>query len=207
MIDLYLVRHAEPVSDIDEFGQLVPESEAGGLSERGREQALRLAERMAQHIQPDALYSSPLSRALETARAVAEKTGLTIQLDSGLEELRINFPESATSQLVHAGWLLTRRAVNTPAFPGGESWTDLCRRASTAVETIVCGHPNQTVVVICHGGVIETIFFHFLGIPLERNLRAFIRIDHAAIFHWRWFLIEGMSGWELVTANDTQHLW
>lgn len=207
MTQIYLVRHAQQFSAHNDQGLVLADHE-DGLTEKGHAQARRLAERVADRIQPDALYSSPLLRARQTARHISDATGLPLNMDPNLAELRLNCPSDVTAAHEFDGWVRARRYPYTPAFPGGEALADLQRRGAQAFEQITHTHWDKSVVVVTHGGLIEMVYFAVLGIPLEQNLVSFVHCDHTGIFHWRWqeFTDIHVSGWDLITSNDTHHL-
>jgi broad specificity phosphatase PhoE len=202
--ELYLIRHGRQLS-ADGDGAPIPE-DGDGLTERGFEQARRLGAHLAEHVKPDALYASPLLRAQQTAQAVSDATGLPIQTCDDLREIQLDVPPDSTPGQIMALWLKVRQYVDQRASPGSETWREVQQRATAAIDAIVATEANRKVAVVSHGGVIETLFFGFLGIPLENNLKAFVNIRHTGVFHWRPFSIGGHHGWELVTANDTRHL-
>jgi 2,3-bisphosphoglycerate-dependent phosphoglycerate mutase len=203
--DLFLIRHAQQLSATTPDGELVSDDE-DSLSALGHWQAQRLAERLARTIRLDALYSSSLLRALETAQPLGELTRLETHIDGDLVELRIHLPPDITPQAAREAWLRTWRMPTEPALPDGESYVELQQRAASAIGSIVLAHPNQKVAVVTHGGVTTALFRYFLGVPAETVLQAWVHIDHTSIFHWRTFQIQGTSGWELLAANDTHHL-
>ncbi len=207
MTHVYLIRHAQQFSAHNDLGLLLADNE-DGLTEKGHAQARRLAERVANDIQPHVLYCSPLLRARQTARHVSETTGLPLNIDSNLAELRLNCPDDVTSAVEFDGWVRARRYPYTPAFPGGEALADLQRRGAQAFDQITQTHWGKSIVVITHGGLIEMVFYHLLGIPIERNLVSFVHCDHTGLFHWHWLEIKdlNLSGWDLMSANDTHHL-
>ena len=207
MTHLYLIRHAQQFSVHNDQGLLLADHE-DGLTEKGHAQARRMAERVANDIQPHVLYCSPLLRARQTARHVSEATGLPLNIDANLAELRLNCPSDASAEIEFDGWVRARRYPYTPAFPGGEALADLQRRGAQAFEQITQTHWGRTIAVITHGGLIEMVLYHLLGIPIEHNLTTFVRCDHTSFFHWHWLEMKdfNLNGWELMTANDTHHL-
>ncbi len=205
MTNLYLIRHGRQLSADAPDDRWLPE-EQNALSERGHAQARRLGQYLAARIKPDVLYASPVLRARQTAQAVSDATGLPIQFDDRLCESRLNLPSDMTTAQIMEVWLAMRRCVDRPFNTGSETWLDLQRRAVEAIDVIVAAQPDRKVAVVAHGGVIETLFFHFLGFPIERNLQAFVNIHHTGIFHWRNFQFRENRGWELLAANDTRHL-
>jgi broad specificity phosphatase PhoE len=206
MTDLFLIRHAESYGNLVVQAQTLSESD-GGLTDLGCEQARRLAERLARTLQPDVLYSSPTSRALQTAQSIGAAIGLPVHTHAQLVELRLlKSIEGLTSEAAREGWLRARRTPDEPAFPGGESFRQLQTRAAAAIDDILQAHPGKRIAVVTHGGLIEALFFDFLCTPLDHTLEAFIQIDYTAVFHWRRFQIDGTRGWQLIAANDTRHL-
>jgi broad specificity phosphatase PhoE len=139
---------------------------------------------------------------------VSEATGLPLNIDPNLAELRLNCPPDVPAAVELDGWLRARRYPYTPAFPGGEALADLQRRSAQALAQITQAHWGDSIVIISHGGLIEMVFYYLLGIPIERNLVSFVQCDHTSLFHWRWQEIKelNLSGWDLVNANDTHHL-
>lgn len=203
--NLYLIRHARQLSADAADGVLIPENE-DGLTERGFDQARRLGVQLAVRVKPDALYASPLLRAHQTAQAVSQATGLPIQTRDDLREIRLNFPRDTRPDQIMEIWLGVRRHLDRPVTPGSETWLGVQQRAVAAIAAILAAEADRKVVIITHGGIIETLFFHFLSIPLENNLSVFVNIHHTGVFHWRPFTFQENSGWELIVANDTRHL-
>lgn len=207
MTNIYLIRHAQQFSVHNDQGLLLADHE-DGLTEKGHAQARRVAERVANDIQPDVLYCSPLLRARQTARHVSDATGLPLNIDPNLAELRLNCPPDVSAAAEFDGWVRARRYPYTPAFPGGEALADLQRRAAQAFDQITQTHWGKAIVVVTHGGLIEMVFYYLLGIPIEHNLVSFVHCDHTSLFHWRWLEFKDihLSGWDLMTTNDTRHL-
>jgi probable phosphoglycerate mutase len=207
MTDIYLFRHAQQFSAHPDRGLLLADQE-DGLTEKGHAQARRMAERVANDIQPQVLYCSPLLRARQTARHVSEATGLPLNIDPNLAELRLNCPPDVPAAVEFDGWVRARRYPYTPAFSGGEALADLQRRGAQAFDQITQTHWDKPIVVITHGGLIEMVFYYLLGIPIERNLVSFVHCDHTGLFHWRWqeFKELDLSGWDLMSTNDIHHL-
>ena len=203
--DLFLIRHAEQLSATVPGGELISDDE-DDLSALGKWQARRLAERLVRTVRLDALYSSSLLRALETAHPLSELARLETHVDGDLAELRIHLPPDITPQAALEAWLRTWRVPTEPALPDGESYLELQQRVASVIGSIVLAHPDQKVAVVTHGGVMMALFRYFLGIPIDHVMPAWARVDHTAIFHWRSLQVQDVSGWELVAANDTHHL-
>jgi probable phosphoglycerate mutase len=152
-MELLLIRHALPVriDDADGAGPADP-----ALSERGREQAAALADWLLDE-RVDALWSSPMRRALETADPVAARLGLDLAVDEDLCE----FDREATSYIP----IEELKAAGDPRwYEQPERPEDFVSTVVDAVERIVAGHPGQRVAVVCHGGVVNAYAGHVLGI-------------------------------------------
>jgi 2,3-bisphosphoglycerate-dependent phosphoglycerate mutase len=156
MTTLLLARHGE--TDWNRELRIQGSSDIA-LNELGREQARALAEELAD-VPLDAIYASDLSRARATAAAVAATHGLDVALDSRLRERSFGSWEG-----------LTREDIAT--FPegsrhDGESDEQVRARVLEAVQEIARAHPGQQVLVVSHGGALNTLWHHALGVRVER---------------------------------------
>ncbi len=152
-MELLLIRHALPVR-VDEGsvdGPADPE-----LSDRGRAQAAALAEWLVEE-RVDALYSSPMRRALETAAPVAARLGLDVNVEDGVAEYdRDSASYIPIEELKAAGDPRWNQVPEQPEHFRGV--------VVDAVERIVAAHPRQRVAVVCHGGVVNAYAASVLGI-------------------------------------------
>lgn len=169
--ELILVRHGETLHNVNRITQGWSDSE---LSERGREQVLRLAERI-QAMKPTALYSSPLGRAMSTAQAIADATGLEIvQLDDLREMNYGDWEGRAFLDIRVEDEDLYRRFIadeDCPC-PGGESHADVRRRMLRVFETIHSETVNsERAVVVAHGTAIRIGATALLNLPLMSAMR------------------------------------
>ena len=198
---LILVRHGE--TDSNKAGLALGRKDVE-LNETGRWQAQRVAD--ALQGQPiDAVYSSPLLRALDTARAVAERHDLPVQVDEGLIEMEIGEMEGLTFQQVRERypqflqlWLGGSAAYQS--MPGGERLLDVQERAWQALERIRGKETQQTVVVVTHNFVLLTILCRVLGLELADFRR--LRYGVAAVS-----VLQVQDGrMTVLSLNDTCHL-
>jgi 2,3-bisphosphoglycerate-dependent phosphoglycerate mutase len=207
--NLYLIRHGEAISNVEPI--LGGDKGCRGLTERGLAQARALGRRLeGGEITADVLYASDLPRARQTAEAVAAALGQEIRFDAELQELR---PGEADGMRVEEArtrfgtFDLFFKEFYTPIAPGGESWGGFIARASAALERLIARHQGQTVVVVCHGGVIEASFFHLLQLGPAVRARASFHVRNSAITHWREVETrDGRREWQLVAHNDHWHL-
>jgi len=160
---LYLVRHGAT--------QLTAENRFSGaegveLSAEGRTQATRLGERLASE-NVCALYSSPLSRALETAKLVASQCAAPVELRDGLREISHGHWEGLTRAEVeqrfadeYASW---EEDPFTFAPEQGESGVAVLARALPVIREIVTRHAGERVVVVSHKATIRLLLSSLLG--------------------------------------------
>ena len=183
---ILLVRHGQTPTT----GKLLPGRAPGlHLAEAGQQQALRAAERIAVLPKVDAIYSSPLERARETAapivaavnlravnlRAVnAQSAGDTQQrvrlhIDKGL--LECDFGQWTGAELKALmklpEWDTVQRAPSTFTFPGGESFTAMQNRIVGALDGLRAAHPGGVVVCVSHADPIKAAVAHAMGSHID----------------------------------------
>ena len=119
------------------------------LNERGKEQAMLLAERLA-GVSIDRIIASPMIRARQTAETVAEKHGLPIMFDERLIEQNFGIYEGKDRK--DPGYLANKRMF-AYRYPGGESQMDVAHRVYGLVEELREKYPGENILLVCHGGV------------------------------------------------------
>ena len=209
-MDLYLIRHGESVPNVEPIiGGMRGDA---GLTDRGRRQSQLLEERLrAERLAATQLYASTLPRARETARYVSRALDLPVQFDDDLQELRPGEADglSLAEWRERYGWFDQPMGEADPfrAFsPGGESWAGFLVRAGAALARIVSEHPDETVVAVCHGGVLEASFYLAFGVSGTGNHITFAPLN-TGVTHWRHeHTAGGTRRWTLVTYNDASHL-
>jgi probable phosphoglycerate mutase len=162
---LLLVRHGETPTT----GRLLPGRTPGlYLSERGRAQAERVAERLA-GLPVDAIHTSPLERTCQTAEPAAVRAGLAVHEDPGLIEC--DFGEWTGAALADlAGlpqWQAVQHSPSTFRFPGGESFMDMQARMVGALEVLRSAHPGGVVVCFSHADPIKAAVANAMGTHLD----------------------------------------
>ncbi len=160
-MDLLLIRHALP-----RRVELAPGERADPpLAERGHAQARALAEWLA-HEPLDALYTSPLTRARETAAPVAAATGLDAVVADGVAEYdRDSHEYVPIEELKAAGDPRWRDLVDGNYFAdAGLTPAGFQAGVVEALDEIIAAHRGGTVAVVCHGGVLNAWFGHVVGI-------------------------------------------
>jgi len=162
MTELWFIRHGETLWNRERRLQGWQDI---ALNDIGRQQAQALADRLVQaamHAPFAALYSSPLARALETARPAAQGLGLTIQFDPGLRErcfgVLEGIPLHEISQRAPEAAAVWRRRNPDEPLQGGESLGQFQARIVAAALAIARHHPGERVLVITHGGALDIIW-------------------------------------------------
>ena len=143
------------------------------LNERGRAQARALAAELAE-VRIDAIYSSDLQRASQTAAIVAADRGLEPVLDPKLRENDFGDWTGLTRDEVERrfphGALL--RKHGRKGWSGGESYQEMAERAVRAAAAIATAHPRGRVLVVTHNGPIRAIHAHAVGVPYPEYRQA-----------------------------------
>ena len=145
--EVFLVRHGETVHNVSGIAQGWSDS---ALSERGNAQVLALAGRVAL-LKPDAIFSSPLERAMSTARPIAEATGLEVVTLDDLREMNFGAWEGRSFRDIRANdGEAARRWIEDPevACPGGESHSDVRARMARALAATI---GSVRPVIVTHG--------------------------------------------------------
>jgi 2,3-bisphosphoglycerate-dependent phosphoglycerate mutase len=128
------------------------------LNELGRDQARALAQEL-EHVDLDAIYSSDLSRARQTAEVVATTHGLEVRIDPRLRERSFGSWEGLTREQIDA---------RGERHHDGESDDEVRERVLEAIQAIADAHAGETVLVVSHGGALNTLWHHAFGERVER---------------------------------------
>lgn len=195
-----LVRHGE--TDWNTQARLQGHTDIA-LNPRGRAQAKRLRAALAGETL-DAVYSSDLQRALDTARAIAEATGAPLHAEPALRERRFGCFEGLTYEQILARWpdQAQRWRQREPAFgpDGGETLQDFDARCVQAAERLALQHAGGSIALVAHGGVLDSLYRAATRVALDAP-RSW-RMANAAMNR----LLHGSSGFTLVGWDDDAHL-
>lgn len=141
------------------------------LSEAGREQARRAGEALAV-LRIDAVFSSPLRRAVQTAEAVAAPHGLSVELLAAVGECDVGDWEGLSWPEVEAAAPEDfRRFMADPAahpYAGGESFGQVLDRVAPALDRLLLDGSGRTIVVVAHNVVNRAYLARYLDVPLAR---------------------------------------
>lgn len=174
------------------------------LNEMGIKQAEATGERIAEKWKPAAIYSSPLSRAVKTAEAIAKHFDLKVQIHPGLADIDYGDWQGLSPDEVRARWgeMLDTwyNAPHLAVIPNGETLSDLRERAMNTVNELAARHAGETILLLGHTVINRIILLGALKLGNERFWR--IRQDTCAI---NLFDVED-GEYTLVSLNDTCHL-
>jgi probable phosphoglycerate mutase len=199
-MDLLLIRHGLPVR-ISREENVAGDPADPPLAPDGHQQA-RLAAEWLRPEPIDAVYASPLRRAVETATPIAAALGTEMIIRDDLAEW-----DRDSEEYLHVEEL---RATNDPI------WHALARsdlgalgidvhafraRVVGAIDAIAAEHPSQRVAVVCHGGVINTYTGDVIGLGTDRTL--WFSPDYAGISNIK---VSSSGIRSIATLNETQHL-
>ena len=173
------------------------------LTDKGKWQAEALAKRL-KAIDFNHLYSSDLGRAVETAKPIAALKGMEIKFEKRLrekalgifegmtrEEMNLNYPEEYDLYL-----------ENNPDYsaPEGESSRQRFNRNIAALDEIALKHKGETVLIVIHGGVLDSIIRYVLNIPLDEPRRFSMKNASISVCTC------SNGDWRLETWGDVSHL-
>jgi 2,3-bisphosphoglycerate-dependent phosphoglycerate mutase len=174
------------------------------LNAEGRSQAARLA--AALRGQPlDAVYTSDLARARDTARAVAEACGAPLHLAPALRERAFGRFEGVRRDEIARRWpdeaeRWRRREPGYAPPDGGESLLDFHARCMAAATRLAAAHPGGAIALVAHGGVLDSLYRAAVGVPLDAP-RSWV-LANASLNR----LLYNGRGFVLVGWNDDGHL-
>ena len=200
MMRLILVRHGQ--TEWNAGGRYQGQSNVA-LSEMGRKQAAYLAEGFPAD-RLDAIYTSDLDRARETAECIAAKFGMPVRPEKAFRELSFGDWEGLTYQEISTRWPEEAKKLFTAPdeliIPHGETFQELQERALKKIEALYKEHIDQTVGIFAHGAINKTILAGLMHIPLHYLWS--LRQDNTAVNILR--LDDGYVTVELL--NGTSHL-
>jgi probable phosphoglycerate mutase len=201
---LVLVRHGESVATVERYiGGL---RSCRGLSDTGRHQAVALRDRLIRtgEISADVLVTSTMPRAKETAELIAPAFGEIPLIEvAGLAE---HDPGEDCDGLTFDEFIARHGRVDWATepylhgFPGGETVAAFHLRAATALAELLAAHEDATLVVVCHGGVIDVALRALLNLPIVGGF--VLETVNTSLTE----LSRHGPLWRLVRYNDAAHL-
>jgi broad specificity phosphatase PhoE len=207
---LYAVRHGQSYVNLPDWDGL--DSDAP-LTELGEKQAAAAAAWLSAHV-PDvaAIYSSTLRRTRSTAAAISRAYGLDIQFDHRIREIGNNridhtpYDEGCSPARSDwaAIWPSERPFARLTLSEGGESAMHFRIRVATFIEDMLEQRAGQTIIAVCHGGVMDAIFDYCFGIGPWR--RCEVLTYNTGITHFEYVATPGRETWRLHEHNYIEHL-
>jgi probable phosphoglycerate mutase len=195
-VQLLLIRHALPLRLVLEEGPADPE-----LAPVGVDQAERLAAWLADE-QIDALYTSPLIRAVQTGAPVARRTGLEATVVDGLAEWdrasSAYIPIEELQAVDDEIWQRLSAGRHEDLAELGIDPVEFRDRVVTTIDGLAAAHKGDRIAVVCHGGVINAYLATVLG--LDRML--FFSPGYTSISR----VLIGAGVRSIGTVNETPHL-
>ena len=193
--EIILIRHGETEWNSQKRMQGHSNSD---LSEVGRGQIQALGELM-KNVSFDHIYSSDSLRTSQTAEAITQYSGHTMQFDQRIREKNLGVFEGLTSTEAKERhpeiYRLFKTAGANYVIDEGESTQQLLERALEFIEEIRLRHPQERVVMVTHGGVVRVLMKHALGLSIDAPTRFIIK--NTGIFGLIWnenWLVTQMGG-------------
>ena len=202
-VRILLVRHGETVWNQENRWQGQADVP---LSESGRTQAWRLARRLWQEKQPvQAIYTSDLIRAGDTAAILGQTLGVEPTVESGWREMNIG-----TWSGLRTGEVIARhpeegerlRAGEDLPRGGGETFAHFQGRLLNAARVLVKKHAGQQVAVVTHGGAVRAFLLHCRGLDMSQ-FRKIGKIGNTGLSK---VTLTAAGGALIHYVNDTDHL-
>jgi probable phosphoglycerate mutase len=209
---LYLVRHGESKVNIPDSQPKRREELDAGLTELGHKQAAILADWMIQEVPHiNALYSSTLKRAMETAQFLAQVYNCQIFPDDRLREIGNNridhspLPNDALPQnYTHLSLYQFPFSPIAPDEDNAESFMHFRTRVGLFLEALLNQHEGQTVIVVGHGGTVNAICDLVFNIGSYR--RCDVRCAYTSVSHFQYMGLSERETWRITYLGRTDHL-
>lgn len=221
-MDLLLVRHGEPAWAPNQIATNNP-----NLTDLGREQAKKVAGRLASFERVDELWVSPLLRAAETAEPIAQELRKEPESYDWLREIKNpdDWEGSPVDQVQQALAEMNEKTMDEmwEGFPGGESFREFHNRVVTGLSATLDSHgihpmdpehrhlwtlddPDRRVVIVGHAGTNTVILGHLLGLePVPWEWERFVQ-PHTGVA--RLTMVQISTGWafSLRESGSVTHL-
>lgn len=180
MLEFLLIRHGQTDWNV---GQMVMGRQPIPLNDKGREQARDLGAFLA-GAGLSRVITSPVLRALETARIIAQAAGgVAVEEEEGLSEIdygewvNLSFAELLTRHC--ETWRRYREDPNDLVLPGGESMAEVVARVAGVIDRVRTAQPDGRVALVSHADIIKIALLHLLGLELKTILK--LSIDNCAM--------------------------
>jgi probable phosphoglycerate mutase len=203
--ELFVVTHPEATHHVeDRVGGWFD----SGLTDRGHADAQRIAEALAERVNPGAaLFTSDLRRTRETAEAIASRLGCDVESLVELREKSYGEGEGRPQP-----WFRERfvppprqgdRMNHDEGLPGAETKAEWVRRVYAGME-VVMADPAEQKIIVTHGGSATVVIAHWIGMPLESLDVVSFRLASGSITHLR--EDDYFHNHAVASLNETAHL-
>lgn len=196
MTTIILVRHGE--NDWVNKGRLAGWIPGIHLNENGHKQAQAAAERLA-HLPVTAVYSSPVTRCMETAVYISQTHQLEITELENVGEVRYGKWEGKKIKKLakKKRWMTVQFFPSRMRFPKGEALRDVQSRGIQALEDLSQQHPDDLIVVVSHADLIKLVIAHYLGVHIDLFQRIVISPASATVLS-----LHSYGGVRILRLND-----
>lgn len=203
---LVLVRHGDAFAGFS--GVIGGERGCSGLTPLGRLQAEALRDRLlaTDRVRADVLVASTIPRAIETAEIIAPAFGIeTFERACDLCEVHTGEADGLewAEYGVRFGSFDMEAEPDRVFAPAGESWNSFHDRVGQLLERVAREYEGQTVVAVCHAGVIMASLRHLLGVP-RTAAGAKLQPSNTGLTEWEHDPV--LDRWTLHGFNDAEHL-
>jgi len=204
---LYLIRHGQSYVNLPDFEDGNVDA---GLTPLGQQQAQRLGPWLKKHVPDvDVIYSSTMKRARETAAPIIAAYSIEARYDDRLREIGNNRRDHSAwpnDALPTYGEFWGSEAPFKPITrePDSESLSHFRARVGAFIEETLERHRQQTILVVCHGGVIDLAYDHIFNIGPWR--RTEVHVWNTGITHFEYVDHPDREKWRLYFHNRVEHL-
>lgn len=209
-MQLYLIRHGQSYINLEEW-------EGGhidtNLTELGHQQAAALANWLPNHLPTfDTLYTSSMKRAVETTEYLSKAYDVTAKEDDRIREIGNNRRDHSpwpsdnipTNDDMIGFWSSERPFSQIAKRDDSESMMHFKTRVGSFIESMLENHADQTVVVVCHGGVLDMVIDYAFNVGPYR--RCELWTANTGITHFEYIAHPGRELWRLHFQNRVEHL-
>jgi probable phosphoglycerate mutase len=200
--EFILIRHGETIWNVERRFQGQQDSP---LTMLGRAQAEAVATYVRAYA-PTALYSSDLTRTLQTAQPMAHATGLTVVPEPALRERNLGIFEGLTQAEIEPRYAqdYARYVAREPEYviPSGESLQQLSQRSMEIMERLARRHPGERVAIVSHGKLLNTFLRQLHGIPLHHP--SHFAVPNGSISRVQYHVT--LDQWTVLSLGEILHL-
>lgn len=213
---IYLVRHGQSYVNLPDYDNYDWDQPLTHLGER---QAVAVGQWLAEHVDARWLFASTLIRTQQTADAVAAATGLKMIRDHRIREIGCNAPDGSpmesTEETHYIDGVWGTQQPYDPVTNNGENWMQFRARVGAFIESLIRRFEThqtrsaeekaeQTIIVVCHGGVIEA-FFEYV---FEKGPWSVVSVmtRNTGITYFEYRPVPNRPEWRMYYHNRVDHL-